>query len=106
MGLTADDITRLAHLARIDIDAGEARDVKAKLDAILGLIDDLQSIDTSGMMPRRSWTSYLVFEPNTLPAILSWSRWLLSICPRRVTAYSCRFWLSMRCLKSPSINSY
>jgi len=51
MGLTADDITRLAHLARIDIDAGEARDVKAKLDAILGLIDDLQSIDTSGMTP-------------------------------------------------------
>ena len=51
MGLTADDITRLAHLARIDIDAGEARDVKAKLDAILALIDDLQSIDTSGVMP-------------------------------------------------------
>ena len=51
MGLTTDDITRLAHLARIDNDAGEARDVKAKLDAILGLIDDLQSLDTSGVMP-------------------------------------------------------
>ena len=36
---------------RIDIDAGETRDVNAKLDAILGLIDELQSIDTSGVMP-------------------------------------------------------
>jgi aspartyl-tRNA(Asn)/glutamyl-tRNA(Gln) amidotransferase subunit C len=51
MGLAPDDITRLAHLARIDIDAGETRDVNAKLDAILGLIDELQSIDTSGVMP-------------------------------------------------------
>jgi aspartyl-tRNA(Asn)/glutamyl-tRNA(Gln) amidotransferase subunit C len=51
MGLAPDDITRLAHLARIDIDAVEARDVNAKLDAILGLIDELQSIDTSGVTP-------------------------------------------------------
>jgi aspartyl-tRNA(Asn)/glutamyl-tRNA(Gln) amidotransferase subunit C len=51
MGLAPDDITRLAHLARIDIDAAEARDVNAKLDAILGLIDELRSIDTSGVTP-------------------------------------------------------
>jgi aspartyl-tRNA(Asn)/glutamyl-tRNA(Gln) amidotransferase subunit C len=51
MGLAPDDITRLAHLARIDIDADEARDVNAKLDAILGLIDELRSIDTSGVTP-------------------------------------------------------
>jgi aspartyl-tRNA(Asn)/glutamyl-tRNA(Gln) amidotransferase subunit C len=51
MGLAPDDITRLAHLARIDIDAGEARDVRAKLDAIFALIDELQAIDTTGVMP-------------------------------------------------------
>ena len=51
MGLTPDDIDRLAHLARIDIDAGAARDVLAKLDAIFGLIDELQAIDTTGVVP-------------------------------------------------------
>ena len=34
MALTPDAITRLARLARIDIDRDEARDVKKKLDAI------------------------------------------------------------------------
>jgi aspartyl-tRNA(Asn)/glutamyl-tRNA(Gln) amidotransferase subunit C len=51
MGLAPDDIDRLAHLARIDIDAGAARDVRAKLDAIFGLIDELQAIDTTGVVP-------------------------------------------------------
>ena len=51
MRLAPDDIHRLAHLARIDIDAGEALDVLAKLDAIFGLIDELQAIDTTGVVP-------------------------------------------------------
>jgi len=51
MGLAPDDINRLAHLARIDIDAAAARDVLAKLDAIFGLIDELQAIDTTGVVP-------------------------------------------------------
>ena len=51
MALTQDAITRLARLARIDIDRNEARDVKKKLDAILRLIDDLQAIDTTDIVP-------------------------------------------------------
>jgi aspartyl-tRNA(Asn)/glutamyl-tRNA(Gln) amidotransferase subunit C len=51
MGLSAEDIRRLARLARIDIDADATRDVRAKLDAILGLIDELQAIDTTGVEP-------------------------------------------------------
>ena len=51
MALTPDAITRLARLARIDIDRDEARDVKKKLDAILRLIDDLQAIDTTDIVP-------------------------------------------------------
>jgi aspartyl/glutamyl-tRNA(Asn/Gln) amidotransferase C subunit len=51
MGLAPDDINRLAHLARIDIDAAAARDVLAKLDAIFRLIDELQAIDTTGVVP-------------------------------------------------------
>jgi aspartyl-tRNA(Asn)/glutamyl-tRNA(Gln) amidotransferase subunit C len=51
MGLSADDIQRLAHLARIDVDADAISDVQRKLDAILGLIDELQAIDTTGVAP-------------------------------------------------------
>ena len=51
MGLTPDDIKRLAHLARIEVDAAGVRDVRDKLAAILGLIDELQAIDTTGISP-------------------------------------------------------
>jgi aspartyl-tRNA(Asn)/glutamyl-tRNA(Gln) amidotransferase subunit C len=51
MALTLDDIQRLAHLARIEIDAGAAADVHAKLSAIFGLIDELRAIDTTGIVP-------------------------------------------------------
>lgn len=51
MALTLDDVMRLAHLARIDIDADAARDVRAKLDAIFALINELQAIDTTGIEP-------------------------------------------------------
>ena len=51
MALAPDDITRLALLARIEIDADAAREVGAKLDAIFGLIDELQAIDTTGVVP-------------------------------------------------------
>ena len=51
MALTLDDIHRIAHLARIEIDARAAAEVHAKLTAIFGLINELQSIDTTGIVP-------------------------------------------------------
>jgi aspartyl-tRNA(Asn)/glutamyl-tRNA(Gln) amidotransferase subunit C len=51
MALTLDDVARIAHLARIEIDADAARDVHAKLDAIFALINELQAIDTTGVEP-------------------------------------------------------
>lgn len=51
MSLGPDDIKRLARLARIDVDPQAAHDVRTKLDAILGLIDELQAIDTAGVEP-------------------------------------------------------
>ncbi len=51
MNLTQDDVLRLAHLARIEIDATEAAAVRGKLEAIFGLIDQLQAVDTSGVPP-------------------------------------------------------
>ena len=51
MSLGEADIRRLARLARIGLDAGTMRDVQAKLEAILGLIDELKAIDTTGVEP-------------------------------------------------------
>ena len=51
MALTLDDVRRIAHLARIDIDAAQADDVHRKLSAIFGLIDELLAVDTTGIEP-------------------------------------------------------
>ena len=51
MALTLDDVRRIAHLARIDIDAAQADDVHRKLCAIFGLIDQLNAVDTTGIAP-------------------------------------------------------
>jgi aspartyl-tRNA(Asn)/glutamyl-tRNA(Gln) amidotransferase subunit C len=51
MALTQDDVYRIAHLARIEIDAAEAVDVHAKLTAIFGVLDALAAIDTEGIAP-------------------------------------------------------
>ena len=51
MTLSIDDVHRIAHLARIEIDAAQAEEVRAKLDAIFGMINELQAIDTAGVVP-------------------------------------------------------
>ena len=51
MALTLADVERIAHLARIEIDAGEAEAVRGKLDAIFGLIGELNAVDTAGVVP-------------------------------------------------------
>jgi aspartyl-tRNA(Asn)/glutamyl-tRNA(Gln) amidotransferase subunit C len=51
MAITLDDVHRIAHLARIEIDAAAARDVHAKLEAIFAMINELQAIDTTGIVP-------------------------------------------------------
>jgi aspartyl-tRNA(Asn)/glutamyl-tRNA(Gln) amidotransferase subunit C len=51
MALTLADVHRIAHLARIDIDAGEASDVHRKLEAIFALINELLAVDTTGITP-------------------------------------------------------
>ncbi len=51
MNLTLSDIERIAQLARIEISAGEARGVHAKLESIFAMIDELAAVDTSGVAP-------------------------------------------------------
>jgi aspartyl-tRNA(Asn)/glutamyl-tRNA(Gln) amidotransferase subunit C len=51
MALTQDDVHRIAHLARIDLDPAEVAPLHAKLGAIFGILDALAAIDTEGVAP-------------------------------------------------------
>lgn len=51
MSLTPDQLKRIATLARIDVSADELRGVTERLNRVLGLIDQLQSVDTRGIAP-------------------------------------------------------
>ncbi|MSQ49862.1 MAG: Asp-tRNA(Asn)/Glu-tRNA(Gln) amidotransferase subunit GatC [Betaproteobacteria bacterium] len=51
MSLTPDQLQRIAHLARIDVSPQEARDVTEQLNQVLGLIDQLQAVDSRGIEP-------------------------------------------------------
>jgi aspartyl-tRNA(Asn)/glutamyl-tRNA(Gln) amidotransferase subunit C len=51
MALSRTNVERIAHLARLEIDAGETEAVRAKLEAIFGLIDELNAVDTRGVLP-------------------------------------------------------
>ena len=51
MSLTPDQLQRIALLARIAVSPDEARGVTERLNRVLGLIDQLQAVDTRGIDP-------------------------------------------------------
>ncbi len=51
MALTLEDVRRIAHLARIEIDAADAAEAHGKLEAIFAMINELQAVDTTGIVP-------------------------------------------------------
>ena len=51
MALNITDIKRIAHLARIEINDTEASATLTKLTGILGLIEQMQAVDTTGIVP-------------------------------------------------------
>jgi len=51
MALNITDIKRIAHLARIEINEAEAEATLTKLSGILGLIEQMQAVDTTGITP-------------------------------------------------------
>jgi aspartyl-tRNA(Asn)/glutamyl-tRNA(Gln) amidotransferase subunit C len=51
MALSLDDVSRVAHLARIAIDEAEARAVLSKLNDVFRLIAEMQAVDTRGVAP-------------------------------------------------------
>lgn len=51
MALTATDVAKIAHLARLELTADEEGRVTDRLNDILGMIDRLQAADTAGVAP-------------------------------------------------------
>jgi aspartyl-tRNA(Asn)/glutamyl-tRNA(Gln) amidotransferase subunit C len=51
MSLTPDQLQRIALLARIAVSPQEAAGVTDRLNQVLGLIDQLQAVDTRGIEP-------------------------------------------------------
>lgn len=51
MALTATDVAKIAHLARLELTAEEEGRVTDRLNDILRLIDRLQAADTAGVEP-------------------------------------------------------
>ena len=51
MALSLDDVTRVAHLARIAIEEAEAQAVLSQLKGVFQLIAEMQAVDTRGVEP-------------------------------------------------------
>ncbi len=51
MSLTTEDVKRIAHLARIEIGEDESQATLEKLSGILGLIEEMQAVNTDGIVP-------------------------------------------------------
>ena len=54
--LTRDDILKLARLARLDLSESEISDFQGELSEILNYVQQLQSVDTTGLMPTNQVT--------------------------------------------------
>ena len=51
MSLTADDVKKIAHLARLGIDARDIDDYTQDLSGILGLMTQMNEVNTDGVTP-------------------------------------------------------
>lgn len=51
MSLSLDDVKRIANLARIEVGEQEAHTALAQLTGIFSLIQQMQTVDTSAIMP-------------------------------------------------------
>lgn len=51
MSLTPEDVARIALLSRIELSATERESTRDQLNGILGFIEQLQAVDTTGIEP-------------------------------------------------------
>jgi aspartyl-tRNA(Asn)/glutamyl-tRNA(Gln) amidotransferase subunit C len=51
MSLSLDDVRRIAHLARIEIDDAQAQATLVQLNDIFAMIEKMRQVDTAGVEP-------------------------------------------------------
>ncbi|NIE74608.1 Asp-tRNA(Asn)/Glu-tRNA(Gln) amidotransferase subunit GatC [Pantoea sp. Tr-811] len=51
MALERSDVEKIAHLARLGLNEGELPRITDALNSILGLVDQMQAVDTTGIEP-------------------------------------------------------
>ena len=51
MALTPQDIGRIAHLARLELSPSESERMLTQLNGFFGIVEKMQSVDTSGITP-------------------------------------------------------
>ncbi len=51
MPLEREDVEKIAHLARLAVDEGELESVAGDLSRILGLVEQMDAVDTEGVIP-------------------------------------------------------
>lgn len=49
--LTRDEVAKIAHLARLELNDNEAEAYAGSLSQILGLIEQMNAVDTTGILP-------------------------------------------------------
>ena len=49
--LSREEVSRIAHLARLALSESEATVMQAELNAILGMVDRMAAVDTAGIEP-------------------------------------------------------
>ena len=51
MPLTLHDVQRIAHLARLELGAGEQAEMLAQLNDFFGVVEQMSAVDTAGVEP-------------------------------------------------------
>ena len=51
MALTPDDVTRIAHLARLELQDSERAAMLAQLNGFFRVVEQMSAVDTSGVEP-------------------------------------------------------
>ena len=51
MALTPDDISRIAHLARLELQPAEGDRMLAQLNGFFGIVEKMRAVDTAGIEP-------------------------------------------------------
>ena len=51
MALTPQDVSRIAHLARLELSPAESSTMLAQLNGFFGIVERMSAVDTSGVEP-------------------------------------------------------